>query len=159
MLFSKSTFSQRAFSYCSLRRMPVCSPISNSGTFSAGICWRSKASSSAVNHRILSYRLAEERQLIKYNPARLVRQPKENNGAVVQGKYGPKSNAAVDMARKASECFARLAKALKTAGEQKRHVGRPSLSEKTWNQLPQEQEKASPPEDEWSDFVPQVKPR
>jgi len=30
----------------------------------------------------LTYRLAEERQLIKYNPARLVRQQKENNARI-----------------------------------------------------------------------------
>ena len=84
------------------------------------------------------------------------RQALKKHGPLVKGKFGLKSNPAVEIARKAGESFARLAKALKMAGEEKRRVGRPSLQDRTWKQSSAPEKTQEP--DEWSDFdLPRAK--
>jgi hypothetical protein len=69
----------------------------------------------------------------------------------VKGKYGPKPNPQFELARRAGDAFIRLCRAVKVAGEEKRHVGRPSLQDETWKRQQSKQQEAQKP-DEWSDF-------
>jgi hypothetical protein len=79
----------------------------------------------------------------------------KKQGPLVKGRFGPKSNPAADIARKAGESFAKLCKALKAAGEEKRPAHRPGLHDKTWKRQTEAQEP-----DEWADFaLPRAKPQ